>query len=132
MKEVPDRLLREFTRPGQREHFGIVAEADGRSAEGGPLLVAEARYIRYPGSDAAEFALVVADGWRRAGLGSLLMQTLLRQASLAGVQRLCGDAFTDNEAIRRLMRAHGARPMLRSESTATVRLCVGTRHDRQS
>jgi GNAT superfamily N-acetyltransferase len=125
-------LLREFTSPDQREHVGVVAEAVGRSAEGGPSLVAEARYIRYPGSDAAEFALVVADGWRRVGLGSLLMQTLLRQARLAGVQRLCGDALTDNEAIRRLMRAHGARPVLRSDSTATVRLCVGTRHDRQS
>jgi drug/metabolite transporter (DMT)-like permease/GNAT superfamily N-acetyltransferase len=127
IKEVPERLLHEFTRPDQRQHFGIVAEADGRSPEGGPLLVAEARYIRYPGSDAAEFALVVADGWRHVGLGSLLMQTLLRQARLAGVQRLCGDAFTDNEAIRRLVCAHGAGPLDRRESTATVRLCVGTR-----
>src|SRR5215468_1231651 len=70
MKEMPERLLREFTKPDQREHFGFIAEADGRAADESPLLVAEARYVRCTASDAAEFALVVADGWRRVGLGS--------------------------------------------------------------
>ena len=56
-----------------------------------PLLVAEARYIRCSGSYATEFALVVADGWRRVGLGSSLTQASLHHARLAGVRRLCGD-----------------------------------------
>ena len=128
IKEVPERLLREFTKPDQREHVGFIAEADGRAADGAPLLVAEARYVRCPDSDAAEFALVVADGWRRVGLGSSLMQTLLRHARLAGVQRLCGDALADNEAMRRFMRSLGAYPLGKIEST--VRLCLSTRHHR--
>jgi acetyltransferase len=126
MKEVPERLLREFTKPDQREHVGFIAEADRRAADEAPLLVAEARYIRCPGSDAAEFALVVADGWRRVGVGFSLMQTLLHHARLTGVQRLCGDALADNEAIQRFMRSLGACPLDRIERTGTVRLCLNT------
>ena len=124
LKEVPERLLREFTEPDERGHVGFIAETDGRSANGAPLLVAEARYIRCPDSDAAEFALVVADGWRRVGLGSSLLQTLLRHARRAGVRRLCGDALEDNDAIRQFLRSRGAWPSGRS--AATVRLCLGT------
>lgn len=127
---VPDRLLREFTRVDAREHVAFIAEADERAAEGAARLVAEARYVRCPGSDAAEFALVVADGWRRVGLGSSVTQTLLLHARLAGVRRLCGDALADNEAIQRFMRALGARPSREIDGRATVRLCLSTRQDR--
>jgi drug/metabolite transporter (DMT)-like permease/GNAT superfamily N-acetyltransferase len=125
MNEVPERLVRQFAKPDQREHVGFVAEADARAADGAPLLVAEARYIRCPDRDAAEFAVVVADGWRRIGLGSSLMRILLLHARLAGVRRLCGDALEDNEAIRQFMRSLGGWPS--GKSTATVRLCLSTR-----
>ena len=126
IKEVPERLLREFTKPDQPEHFGFIAEADGRAADESPLLVAEARYVRCTASESAEFALVVADGWRRVGLGSSLMQTLLHHAHLTGVQRLCGDALEDNEALRRFMRSLGADSSGGVERTGTVRLCLST------
>ena len=130
MKELPERLLYQFAKPDQREHVGFVADADARAEEGAPRVVAEARYVRSPGSDTAEFALVVADGWRRVGLGSSLARTLLHHARLAGVQRLCGDALRDNEAIRRLVRSLGASLSDGSERAATVRLCLSTRRDR--
>lgn len=127
MKEVPERLLREFTKLDQREHVGFIAEADGRAADEGPLLVAEGRYVRCPGSDAAEFALVVAEGWRRVGLGSSLTRTLLHHARVTGVQRLCGDGLPDNEPLRRFMRSLGGYPVGRRERADTVRLCLSTR-----
>jgi drug/metabolite transporter (DMT)-like permease/GNAT superfamily N-acetyltransferase len=126
MKEVPEQLLREFTRLDQRQHVGLVAEADGPAADGAPLLVAEARFVRSPGSDSAEFALVVADGWRRVGLGSSLTETLLHRARLTGVRRLCGDGLTDNEAFQRFMRSLGASRSGKLERADTVRLCLGT------
>jgi drug/metabolite transporter (DMT)-like permease/RimJ/RimL family protein N-acetyltransferase len=129
MKEIPERLLREFTKPDQHEHVGFIAEANGRLADEGPLLVGEARYVRCPGSDAAEFALVVADDWRRVGLGASLTQTLLHHAHLAGVQRLCGDALAENEPMRRFMHSLGGYPLSRRERTDTVRLCLSTRQD---
>jgi drug/metabolite transporter (DMT)-like permease/GNAT superfamily N-acetyltransferase len=126
IKEVPDRLLREFTKPDQREHVGFIAEAEGRAAGEAPRLVAEARFVRCPDSDAAEFALVVADGWRRVGLGSSLIQTLLHHARLRGVQRLCGDSLGDNEALQRFMRSFGVSRSGRIERAGTVRLCLST------
>ncbi len=125
MKELPERLLREFTKPDQRKHVGLIAAEDGRGADGAPRLVAEARYVRCPDSDAAEFALVVADDWQRVGLGSSLMQALLRHARLAGVRRLCGDALVDNEAIRQFLCSLGAYSS--GEIASTVRLCLSTR-----
>ena len=129
MNVVPDRLLQALTTLDGREHVGFIAEADERAAEGGPLVVAEARYARCRGSDAAELALVVADGWRRVGLGASLTQTLLHQARAAGVRRLCGDALRDNEAIRRFMVSLGARASETIDRGAAVRLCLGTRPD---
>jgi len=130
MKEVPERLLQELTKPDQREHVGFIAEADGRTAGEAPLLVAEARFVRCPGSDAAEFALVVADGWRRIGLGSSLTQTLLQHARMSGVRRLCGDTLVDNETFQRFMRSLGARRLGGMERADTVRLCLSTGRER--
>jgi drug/metabolite transporter (DMT)-like permease/GNAT superfamily N-acetyltransferase len=126
MKEVPERLLREFSQADQRQHVGFIAEAEAGPSEPRPILVAEARFVRCPGTDAAEFALVVAEGWRRVGLGTSLMRTLLRHAGARGVERLCGDALAENEAIRRLLRSLGAPPSRRVERDDTVRLCLDT------
>jgi drug/metabolite transporter (DMT)-like permease len=126
MKEPPERLLRELTRLDQHEHVGFIAEADGRAADGVPLVVGEARFVRCPGSDAAEFALVVADGWRRVGLGSSLTQTLLHHARLSGVRRLCGDTLVDNATFQRFMDSLGASRSGGIERADTVRLCLTT------
>jgi len=124
MKGVPERLLREFAEPDQREHVGLIAEAVGQVADRSPALVAEARYIRCPGSDAAEFAIVVAEGWRRIGLGSSLTRSLLHHARAAGVRRLCGEALAENEALRRFMHSLGASSSGSSVRAATVQHCL--------
>jgi GNAT superfamily N-acetyltransferase/uncharacterized membrane protein len=124
MREVPERLLRHLARPDEPEHVAFIAEADGRPADAAPQLVAEARYIRPAGSDAAEFALVVADDWRRVGLGTSLMQTLVRHARRAGVRQLCGDALADNDGMRQFMHSLGGRPS--AARSATVQLCLST------
>jgi drug/metabolite transporter (DMT)-like permease/RimJ/RimL family protein N-acetyltransferase len=126
IKEVPEPLLREFTQPDQRQHVGLIAEAQAGALEEAPQLVAEARFVRSPGSDGAEFALVVADGWRRVGLGSSLMRALLDRAGVSGVQRLCGDALADNEATRRFLRSLGAWRSGIVERHETIRLCLDT------
>jgi len=122
MKELPDQTLREFTAVDCASHVALVAEVLAAGADRPGALVAEARYVRNAGSDSAEFALVVADGWRRAGLGTSMMRVLLRHARLAGVRRLCGDAIADNEAVRDFMASLGARSVPGAASAATVRL----------
>ncbi|MBV8974696.1 MAG: GNAT family N-acetyltransferase [Sinobacteraceae bacterium] len=126
LREVPEGLLREFTQPDRREHVALIAEAQAPVAGEAPLLVGEARFVRSPAGDTAEFALVVADDWRRVGLGSSMMRTLVNHAGLCGIRRLCGDALIDNEATRRFLRSLGARRSGKMGRDDTVRLCLGT------
>ncbi len=70
---------------------------------------AEARFVRNADSDCAEFALVVADSWRRIGLGTMLTRILAQRARFAGVRRLCGDVLDDNKAMRGFAHSLGAR-----------------------
>ncbi|MBV9726829.1 MAG: GNAT family N-acetyltransferase [Gammaproteobacteria bacterium] len=126
LREVPEGLLREFTQPDRREDVALIAEAQAPVAGEAPLLVGEARFVRSPAGDTAEFALVVADDWRRVGLGSSMMRTLVNHAGLSGIRRLCGDALIDNEATRRFLRSLGARRSGKMRRDDTVRLCLGT------
>ena len=124
IKELPEELLREFTTVDRSAHVAFVAEVRGTAGDQPNALVAEARYVRDANADSAEFALVVGDGWRRAGLGTSLVRALLRKARFAGVRRLCGDVLTENKATRGFLSSLGARPVTSAESAETVRLCL--------
>ncbi len=124
LRQVPASLLRSFTAIDHRSHVAFVAEPLVVTAGQPAPLVAEARYVRTADSPSAELALVVADGWRRAGLGTSLAQTLMRRARLAGLRQLFGDALPDNLEILGLLLSLGARAVPREESLDTVRLCL--------
>ena len=107
INELPEHLLRGFM-VGHLAHSAFVAEIHNGPVEQ-PLLVAEARFIRKADSDSAEFALVVADNWRRIGLGTTLTRILAQRARFSGVRRLWGDILEDNKAMRGLAHSLGAR-----------------------
>jgi RimJ/RimL family protein N-acetyltransferase len=89
----PDRLLD----IDHRDREAIVAVEDGE-------IVGVARYVRWPSSDAAELAVVVADAWQRHGLATRMLTALARQASAAGIQRFTLIMQADNRPILRLVR----------------------------
>jgi len=122
VNEVPTDLLVNFSRVDHWSHVALVAEPCGSA---GPLLIGEARYVRGPRAECAELALVVAEAWRRVGLGSALTRALLRSARAGGVRRLCGDALAENDAILCLMRSFGAR-WVPTADLRIVQLCVET------
>jgi acetyltransferase len=108
INELSESLLREFTRVNPRA-LAFVAETHDGAVDQAATIVAEARYVRHSDSDSAEFALVVADNWRRIGLGTTLTRLLAQCARLAGVLRLSGDILEDNKAMRGLAHSLGAR-----------------------
>ena len=124
LNRLPESLLRAFTTIDHRAHVAFVAEVRGPVPGRPGRLVAEARYVRCPDSDSAELALVVAEEWRRVGLGTSLARALMRRARLSGLRRLFGDALWDNEEILGFMRSLGAKPMAAADNAETVRLCL--------
>jgi len=107
--ELPEQFLREFTMVNHRAHVAFVAEINNDAIDPSTTLVAEARYVRSADSECAEFALVVADNWRRIGLGTMLTRIMAQRARFTGVRRLCGDILEDNKAMRGFAHSLGAR-----------------------
>ena len=105
INELSEHLLKEFTAVNQRAHVAFVAEFHGAANQ----IVAEARFVRGADSQSAEFALVVADDWRRIGLGTMLTRVLAQRARFTGLRRLCGDVLEDNTAMKGFARSLGAR-----------------------
>jgi GNAT superfamily N-acetyltransferase len=97
LKELPPSMLRAMTEVDHEAHVAIVAEAFDADDE--PTIVADARYVRSPGEDEAEFAIAVADDWQGIGLGRALMERLGRHAARQGVTHLVGDVLPGNAAM---------------------------------
>jgi GNAT superfamily N-acetyltransferase len=69
--------------------------------------VGVARYEDEHGSGTAEVAVVVAAGWRRIGLGSLLLRELGEAALRRGIRRFSALMLADNRPVLAVLRASG-------------------------
>jgi hypothetical protein len=124
VNEVSEHVLRNFTMVDHHAHVAFIAEVEDADLDQSTTLVAEGRYIRYAGSESAEFALVVADTWCRIGLGTYLTRILARHAQFTGVRRLCGDVLEDNKAMRSFAHSLGARLSRRIGCAQALRLSL--------
>jgi acetyltransferase len=112
--ELTPADARYLTHVDGHNHLALVATD-------GDQIVAVARFIRPPrGSRTAEFAIVVADAWQRAGLGRELLSRLAEAAAARGVERFRATALTDNLALRRMIRRIAAGPVSWETDGSTV------------
>jgi RimJ/RimL family protein N-acetyltransferase len=70
-------------------------------------LVGVARYGCEPGSDEAEIALVVQDGWQGRGLGTILLTALLAHGESRGLTRFRAYVLATNHRMLRLIEEVG-------------------------
>ena len=71
-------------------------------------IVGEARYVVDPAADCdAEFAIAIADGFQRKGLGTRLMKLIVAHASKTGVRRLFGEILAENQTMLEFTRRLG-------------------------
>jgi acetyltransferase len=104
LRELPQSWLDALVRPAADVWAVLAIAIDG----GRPGCIAEARHV--PDPDAAgrsEFAIAVADGWQRQGLGDELMRRLVAHATAQGVAYLFGDVLRENGGMLRLAARHG-------------------------
>lgn len=75
----------------------VVAVVDGE-------IVGVARYVRRSGTDAAEVAVVVADGWQRQGLATRMLSALHERARMEGLRQFTLNMQADNRPVLQLFR----------------------------
>src|SRR5437899_4413505 len=102
------RLLPEeahaFANVDYRQRMAVVAEVDGGQE---PELVGVARYG--PSDEGtADIGLVVADGWQGLGLGSLLLEEILRAGERRGIHEFSAEVLTENRPALRLLARYTA------------------------
>ena len=105
----PRRLLREeahaFANVDYRQRMAVVAEVDDGQE---PELIGVARYGPSDEGTTADIGLVVADGWQGLGLGSLLLEEILRAGEQRGIHEFSADVLTENRRALRLLARHTA------------------------
>ena len=84
--ELPPSELAHALAANGRDTLTLLLTAGGRET-----LVGEARVALSCAERAGEFAMSIADGWRRLGVGSALLEEIEVKAAADGIEWLYGD-----------------------------------------
>ena len=106
LNEVSATELYNMTHSDHGSHLLLIAE---HIDHGFCKMIAEARHAMAPGGLGCEFALSVAETWRRRRLGTLLISLLVFHAKALGFRYLVGDILRANEPMIALARKAGFR-----------------------
>lgn len=101
---LSDQLVHFFTHIDYAQHMAFVCEAE---VAGRPELVGEARYVANADGRSCEFAVVIADAWRKTGVAGLLMEALMRAAQAHGFASMEGMVLRENREMLRFVKALG-------------------------
>lgn len=98
MTSPSDALLRQLTEIDPATDVAYVAVLDDES---GNHQVGAGRFsARVDGTD-CEFAIAVSDAWQKKGLGTHLMQRLVKDACARGILKMHSSDASDNQLMRR-------------------------------
>lgn len=93
-----ERLARICFVDYDREMAVVVVKQEGEQS----ILLAAGRTIRDASRDKAEFALTVSDHYQGTGLGTKLLDYLIRLAKQEGIKRLVADVLPENSGMLHL------------------------------
>ena len=103
-----------------REEISLVAAPTGKESE----IVAQVRCIFMDPLTDAELAVVVRDDWQNQGLGTTLVETILRYASRAGVERIVGVSGLSNDRAIHIFNKLGFSTCYRCYDTVKMTLTL--------
>ena len=104
IRELPPAMLDRLTHVDYRQQMTLVAVIHDGGVE---TQIGVAEYVAEPGADSCEFAVVIHDNWQHLGLGTLLIENLIRCARAAGFASIEGDVMADNQPMLNLARSLG-------------------------
>jgi acetyltransferase len=107
MRELSAQALVRYTQIDYDRELAFVAVMPDPDNPGGERIIGLAHWLRNRDESIAEYALAVADGYQRQGIGSTLMNALEAQARAKRLRELEGFVLTENAAMLDLMRHLG-------------------------
>jgi acetyltransferase len=105
MRVAHERLTRVCFNDYDRELALVAERRDPQSRE--REILAVARMNKIPGSNEAEFALLVSDRWQSQGIGSKMLSMLIQVARDEKLSSLNADILPDNTGMQRICRRLG-------------------------
>ena len=104
LRELTPQMLVRFTQIDYDREMAFVATVreGGREAE-----IGVARYVTNPDGESCEFAVVIADGWQRRGLGRRMMAQLIAVARARGLRTMVGHVLAENRGMLTLCQKLG-------------------------
>lgn len=93
LRELSPDMLWHFTHPDPDTECALIITIPSNGEE---EEVAVGRYAMFPDGESCEFAIAVADAWQEHGLGTRLMQALMRHAAKKGLRRMEGYILATN------------------------------------
>ncbi len=86
----------------------IALVADRKSPEtGAPEILGVGRLIKLPGTNQAEFAIIISDQWQHQGLGSQLLRLLMQIGRDEKISRLTASILPENYEMQRICKKLG-------------------------
>jgi acetyltransferase len=104
IKDLSQKDLEKFTNPDSRNAVALIVL---RSGEAGEEEIGVARYVVDPDGANCEFAIVVADAWQKRGIGTRLMNGLIKHLQASGVKRISGTVLKRNAVMRKFVKHLG-------------------------
>lgn len=101
IKELTPKMLVQFTQIDYNREMALVAIMHDKGRD---VQLGVARYVINPDGKSCEFAVVVSDEKQKQGIGSRLMNALLRAARGHGLKVMEGLVLADNLPMLQLMR----------------------------
>jgi acetyltransferase len=120
VRELPDSELAHLTQIDYERAMAFIAEVQEENGTRATLGVARAHAD--PDNASAEFAILVRSDLKGRGLGSLLLDKLVRYCRARGIERLSGEVLADNLRMLEFARAHGFRAQVAREGVVDVTL----------
>ncbi|MEX2524764.1 MAG: bifunctional acetate--CoA ligase family protein/GNAT family N-acetyltransferase [Gammaproteobacteria bacterium] len=124
-----DQLAR-YTQIDYNREMAFIAVANGKDGKAETLGVARA--VSDADNHEAEFAIVIASDQQGSGLGSILMEKLIRYCRERSTGRLVGVTLTDNSGMRRLARKFGFAEQYCTDNTVRLTLDLNDAAEQQT
>lgn len=107
LKSMPHRKLQEFCCIDYNTEMSLVVVAGSPPKE---KIVGIGSYHLNPATQRAEVAFLVADAWQGRGIGTFLMQMLVKIAKSRNIKGFTAEVLRDNVAMIALMHKSGVPP----------------------